>query len=389
MHLLKIKYRIYPTKSQEVRLRQISGSCRYVWNHFLDQEKKQYEQDKTFRFYNKNSNDLTALKKAADTVWLNDTPSTSLQQTLRHLETALKQSFKRNNARKGFPKFKKKRNFESAFSLAMVNAKSNVRPNHFYIPKLGQVKCVYHRVMPSDFKTCQVKQEGNRWFVVLTCSKEQSLLPKTNKSVGIDLNSKEFVLSDGTRFVIPKYLGEKQAQIKHLQQELSRKKTGSNRLKAQKKLYKAHQRVRNKRLDYFHKLSKMLVTEYDLIALEDLNVSAIQQFNGHIIKDTGFSMFRAFIEYKSKLYGKETVIIDRYFPSSQICSQCGAVRKKSLSERTHSCTCGCIMDRDLNAAINIHRAGTAHSAFGDASLVDQYTMIGVLMNIDEEGSHAL
>lgn len=394
MQNLKYKFRLYPTKEQEIRLIQIAGSNRYVWNHFLNKEQEQYQIDKKFRFYNKNSKDLTALKQAADTGWLSNTPSTSLQQTLRYLDSALKQSFKRNNAKKGFPKFKKHKNFSRSFSLAMVNARQNIKQNKFHVAKGLDVKVVMHRDIPSDFKTCQIKQEGDRWFVVLTCKKEISNLPKTYKSIGIDLNSKDFVLSNGIRFAIPKYLRESQAQVKHLQQELSRKVKGSsNRKKAQSKLSNVHQRIANKRLDYFHKLSYALVREYDLICLEDLDVKAIQQKMGHVVKDNGFGMFRTFIEYKAALYGKNTVVINRYFPSSQLCSQCGSVHKMDLSERVYVCqnlVCGAIMDRDLNAAINIKRAGTAPiNAFGDAQLVDQVKLLGILADLNEEGSHVL
>ena len=399
MQNLKIKFRLYPTKSQEIRLNQIAGSDRFTWNHYLAKEIDQYKLTKKFNFLSKNSADLTALKKATDTVWLADSPSTSLQQTLCNLDRALKVFFKRKNAGQGFPKFKTKKNFARSFTLAMVNAKRNIKDqNHFYIPKIGQVKCKYHRDIPSDFKSCQIKQEGDRWFVVLTCSKEQSQLPKTGKETGIDLNSKEYVTSDGNRYQIPKYLKEKQFQIKHLQRNLSRKQKGSaNRKKAQLKLVKVHQSVANKRLDYFHKLSKTLVTNYDLIALEDLDVKDIQQKMGHVIKDNGFAMFRSMIVYKAALYGKESVIIDRWYPSSQLCSQCGTVHKMPLSVRVYNCPdCGMIMDRDLNASKNIMKAGTASrvvktdtNAFGEVDYMGQTHVLTILAGLNEEGSHVL
>jgi putative transposase len=386
MHILKYKYRLYPTHEQLTKLAQITGSVRYIWNYFLDRELKEYASSKKFIFFNQNSQDLTALKQT--TQWLNDVPSTSLQQTLRYLNTTLKQSF---GGKKGFPKFKSKKNFNASFTLAMVNSKQNVRNNAFYISKVGDVKCVYHRDLPSDFKTCQVTREGDRWFVVLTCNKETQVLPKTNKTTGIDLNSKEYVLSNNTRYEIPKYLKENQFRIKELQRSVSRKvKGGSNRRKAQLKLHKVHQRITNKRLDYFNKLSMQLVRDYDVITLEDLDVKSIQKKMGRVTQDNGFSIFRAMILYKAKLYGKETVIIDRYYPSSQLCSGCGTVQKMPLSFRTYECKCcGLVMDRDLNAACNIHRAGTALSAFGDNRLVDESVVIGKLIGVNEEGSYAL
>ena len=387
MQILKYKFRLYPTACQEQKLRQIIGSNRYVWNHFLAKEQEQYQLDKKFRFVNKNSVDLTALKQTTE--WLQHPPSTSLQQTLLNLDRALKQSFKRNNAQKGFPKFKKKANFTGSFTLAMVSVNRNIKGDRFHVSKGLDIKFKQHRALPSDFKTCQIKQEAGQWFVVLTCEKAKVSPVDIKKAIGIDLNSKEYVLSNGTRYEIPKYLKENQFKIKHLQQEISRKQKGSkHRKQAQLKLAKVHKSVANKRLNYFHKLSSALVTEYDHISLEDLNVAAIQQKMGHVVKDNGFGMFREMIVYKAALYGKHTVIIDRYFPSSQLCSQCGAVQKMPVSVRTYKCNgCGLAIDRDLNAAINIQRAGTAPiNAFGEVQFQDQIKILGILADLNEEGS---
>jgi len=393
MQNLKYKYRLYPNAEQIRLLNQVVGNNRYVWNYFLDQEMQQYQNDNKFRFFNKNSQDLTSLKKATE--WLNTSPSTSLQQTIRYLDVALRASFNKNAkaSRKGFPKFKKKRNFNGSFTLAMVNSLRNCdfTNGKFKIPNIGWIKCKYHRALPSDFKTCQIKQEANQWFVVFTCAKQKLPTRTTSNSVGIDINSSEYVLSNGIRYIIPKFLRENQAKIKGLQRLLSRKKKGShNYRKAQLKLAKVNHRVKCKRLDYFHKLSKKLVDDYDVISLEDLNVKSIQQWNGHVIKDNGFAMLRQFIEYKSELYGATTVIINRYYPSSKTCSNCGSIQDLKLSERIYDCkSCGEVIDRDLNAAINIVRAGTAQiHACGDPKY-DQLVMIGQLLGIDEAGSHVL
>jgi putative transposase len=351
---------------------------RFVWNYFLDLEIKQYQQTKKFRFYNQNSRDLTMLKKTE--VWLNNIPSTSLQQTLRNLDQTLKTYFKRKHAGQGFPKFKKRRNFNGSFSLAMINAKSSIHGNKFYIPKVGDVKCRFHREIPSDFKTCQIKCEANKWFVVLTCTREIIQLPKTYKVIGIDINSKEYVTSDNQIIKIPKYLHENQVQIKKLQRKLARQVKNSARYKkTQLKLAKLHKRISNKRLDFFHKLSFSFVKDYDLSCLENLDVKAIQKQYGKVIGDNGFAMFKTFVVYKAILYGKETVIIDRWYPSSQLCSQCQEHRHKMpLSSRTYICPdCGNNISRDLNAAINIMKAGTALTS-GNGGVVHQWSNIGAL-----------
>jgi putative transposase len=392
MQILKFKFRLYPTNTQIHALNQVFGSNRYVWNYFLDAEQKQYQLDKTFRFLKRNSSELTSLKKALP--WLQQPPSTSLQQTLRYLDQALKASFKKNgNAKKGFPKFKKKRNWDGSFSLAMVNSTRNCDfdAGKFKVPNIGWITCKYHRQLPSDFKTCQIKQESNQWYVVFTCDQPQKSRSTTGKSVGIDLNSKEYVLSNGIRFPIPKYLHENQAQIARLQRQLSKKKKGSNnRKKARLKLNKAHHRIKQKRLDYFHKLSLQLVKDYDVISLEDLHVASIQRWNGHVAKDNGFAMMRRFIEYKSELYGTETVIIDRWYPSSQTCSCCGSIRNIGRDPVYNCHTCGLVMDRDLNAAININRAGTAQiNACGNSQSVANLILVNQLIGVIDPGSSVL
>jgi putative transposase len=388
---LKYKYRLYPTQDQENKLRQIAGGTRYVWNKFLSDEMDQYKTDKTFRFFNKNSKDLTALKDTFE--WLNDIPSTSVQQTLRDLDKALKQSFGKNKkTKKGFPKFKKRKNFESSFTLVMVNSKRNLKHGKFYCPKVGLIRFFQHRSMPSDFKSLQVKQEAGKWFVVFTCQRQEKPTDALDvlKSIGIDLNSKEYVCSDGTCHSIPKYLRENQTKIKRLQRAVSRKTKGSNnRRKAQLKLAKLHHRIKCKRLDYFHKLTKSLVDNYDIISLEDLDVKGIQQKYGSLIADNGFSIFRQMIQYKAELYGKETVIINRWYPSSQTCSSCDHIQKMPLNQRTYKCgNCGYEIDRDLNSAININRVGLIQSACGNA-LVDEQACFARLAGIVEAGSPCL
>ena len=358
MQNLKYKFRLYPTESQIAALQQIAGNCRFVWNHFLASEHKTYEATKKFNFYNKNSADLTQIKKKLQ--WLSHAPAVALQQTLRNLDQAMRVYFK-NKKKRGFPKFKCRKNFESSFTLTCVSIEKNIRDNAFYIPKVGDVRCVYHRAIPSDFASCQIKQEANKWFVVLTVEKETQQLPKTGREVGIDLNSNSYVLSDGTEIPIPKFLRESQAKIKRLQRALSRKKNlgSTNCKKILRKLARIHWTVKQRRLAFCHQLTTRLIREYDTICIEDLNVVGIQKFNGHIVKDNIFAMFRTQLEYKAALYGKQVVVIDRWFPSSKTCNSCGAIKTDlSLNERIYECEhCGAVEDRDLNAAKNILSVG--------------------------------
>jgi putative transposase len=362
-----------------------------VWNHFLALEIEQYKADKTFRFFNKNSKDLTELKKQEDTQWLKEIPSTAIQQSIRSLDLALRQSFKSQKNRKGFPKFKAKKHWQGGFPLAMVGKNANQENNTFQVPNVGKVKTKYHRAIPSEFTTCNIKYEAGKWYLVLTVKVKKQPKSSGKSSVGIDINSLEYVTSDGEIIPIPRFLGESQAQVKRIQRRLARKVKGSsNRKKWQLRLARQHYKIKCQRLDFFHKISKYLVDNYDVICLEDLNVKAIQRFNGHITKDNSFAGFRQMVEYKAELYGKDVVIVDRFYASTKTCSNCGNVQPIALSERTYKCNCcGIEISRDYNAAVNINRVGSARIyACGDWSTTTNSSE-SVATLVCEAGSHVV
>ena len=354
MQLLKYKFRIYPTNGQELLLNQICGNQRYCWNWFLDKEIKSYQETGKFRFYNQNAKELVGLKQELD--WLGVAPACSLQQTLQYLNKALVQSFKAQNHQKGFPKFKKKTSGRS-FSLVNTSFKTNFKKGLFWVNRNLGIKIKQHRDLPSDFKSCQIKQEGTEWYVVLTCEKKKAEKKPINKITGLDLNSKKFVSTD-QEFVIPKPFRENQAKLKELQRSLARRtRFSKNWFKCLVQLKKVNQHCKRIMLDYFHKLSLHLCKTYDLITIEDLDVKAIQQKFGKVIQNNGFGLFRQLLEYKSELYGTSLVIADRYYPSSQLCSCCGTRQKLKLSDRIYRCDCGLSIDRDYNAAINLANYG--------------------------------
>lgn len=350
------------------------GCARFVWNHFLAKEMAEYAESKKFRFLNKNCAELTKLKREEDFKWLGDVSASALQQSLKYLDRTLKQSFKKNSNRRGFPRFKKRQNWAGSFSLTMVNRERSCdfESNEFKCPNIGWIKTRYHRELPSDFKSCQIKQEAGRWFVVFTVEvkKQPKIVPRLDdaNTIGIDINSGEYVQSDGVVHKIPKYLRESQARLRVLQRRLSKKVNGSaNRRKAQLKLARLHWHITNQRLDFFHKLTHELVDLYDVICLEDLNVSGIQRFNGQITKDNLFAGFRSLLEYKAELRGKHISVISRWEPTSRMCSCCGSIQDMPLQVRQYECVgCGTSIDRDLNAAINIRRAGIARIAHGES-----------------------
>lgn len=354
MQLLKIKFRIYPTADQEQILNQIAGNQRYCWNYFLDKEIRSYQETKQFRFYYTNAKELAGLKQQLG--WLGIAPACSLQQTLQYLNKALVQSFKSQDHQKGFPKFKKKTSSRS-FSLVNTSLKTNFKKGLFWVNRNLGIKIKQHREIPSDFKSCQIKQERTEWFVVLTCEKKKAEKKPIDKITGLDLNSKTFVSTDEI-FIIPKPFRENQAKLKELQRTLSRRtRFSKNWYKCLGQLKKLNLHCKRIMLDYFHKLSLHLCTTYDLLTIEDLDVKAIQHKFGKVIQNNGFGIFRHLLEYKSELYGTNLVIADRYYPSSQICSCCGTRQKLKLTDRRYICRCGLEIDRDMNAAINLAKYG--------------------------------
>lgn len=374
MQNLKYKYRLYPNADQEQKLLQAIGCARFVWNYFLSKEIAEYAESKKFRFLNKNSAELTKLKQEEDFKWLGDVSAAALQQSLKYLDRALKHSFKSSTTRKGFPRFKKRQNWAGSFSLTMVNRERSCDfdVGKFKCPNVGWIKTQYHRALPSDFKSCQIKQEAGKWFIVFTVEvkKQPKIVPRLDdvNTIGIDINSGEYVQSDGVVHKIPKYLRESQARLRVLQRRLSKKVKGSaNRRKAQLKFARLHWHIASQRRDFFHKLTHELVELYDLICLEDLNVSGIQRFNGSITKDNLFAEFRSMLEYKAELRGKHISVISRWEPTSKTCSCCRSIQVMPLHMRQYDCVgCGCSIDRDLNAAINIRRAGIARIAHGES-----------------------
>ena len=354
---LNFKFECFPNKSQQNQLTSIFGQSRFVWNYFLNKEIETHKSTNKFNFFNQNSADLTKLKK--ELIWLNDSPSTTLQQTLKNLEKAMKASFKKE---KGFPKFKSKRQPVKSIKIQMISSNQlDMDCSTIKLPKLGNLKCKFHRSFPTNFKSCTIKYENFKYFVIFHCTKDAITNNKLdiNKSIGIDLNSKTFVLSNAKEISIPKFLKESQNQIVRYSRKMSQASKNSSRFNLyKKKLSKIHLHVKNQRKDFYHKLSLQIVKDYDFICLEDLSV---KDFIGHLKKDSYFYEFRKMIEYKCELYGKKSLIIDRYSPSTKKCSNCGNIKSKILlSDRTYKCDCCNVeISRDLNAAINIRTAGMA------------------------------
>lgn len=354
------KYRLYPNAIQMESIEKHINACRFVYNLFLEKKIKHYtEHGKTLSCFALNKM-LPALK--IEYPFLQEVHSQPLQMASRNLDNAFTKFFRE---KKGFPKFKSKKNPIQSFQYPQ-GVKLNWELGKVYLPKVGQVKCKLHRFFEGDIKTCTVSRTSTgKYFVsILVDDKElvQESQPfSSDTTIGIDVGLIHFAtLSDGTKVENPRIFKKTSVKLKRLQQSVSRKVKGSNNYKKAKlKVAKCHETITNQRSDFLHKLSFTLVSENQAIAIEDLNVSGMvknRRLAKHIA-DASWSEFRRQLKYKCKKYGKTLLTIGRFDPSSKICSHCGYHNKNlKLGDRMWICSdCGSELDRDHNAAKNIKR----------------------------------
>ena len=356
------KYRIYPNKKQQELIQKTFGCTRFIYNYYLNKRKEMYENDRTTFTYNMCSKDLTSLKK--DLEWLKEVDSVGLQSSLKDLDYAYQKFFKEHT---GYPKFKSKKNRYKSYKTKNTNNCLDFINKHIKLPKLGLVKVRDKQIPQGRILNATISQEPNgHYYCSLCCTDiEFEQYPKTNKNVGIDLGLVDFaILSDGIKIENPQFYEQSEKKLAKLQRELSRKTIGSARWeKARLKVAKLQKHIANQRNDFLQKLTTIIVSNYDVIAIEDLNVKEMKETDSKIrnkrVGDVSWSEFRRMLTYKSQWYGKELSVIDRYYPSSQICHVCGhRDDKKSEDIRSWICpNCNSELDRDINAAINILNEG--------------------------------
>jgi len=382
------KFRLKPTKEQEILLNKHFGSVRWSYNYFLNQRKEEYLNNKKSITYNKQSSLLTQLKKQNETEWLKETNSQSLQYSLKCLDQAYQNFF---NKRTQFPKFKS-RKLRNSFTVSQ-HVKNEGNKIHF--PKFNEgIKMIMEREIKGKIKKATLsKTPTGKYFVSILTEKEYTPSVKTNQSVGIDLGIKDFlVLSNGTKIKNHRFLKHYERLLTKNQKHLSRKTKGSSRYEKQRiKVAKIHEKITNSRMDLIHKTTLNLVNKYDKIYLEDLNVKGMMK-NHKLAKAIGDVSWGKFIEtltYKAGWNDKEIIHIDRFFPSSKTCNTCGYINNGlTLKDRTWTCSeCGEFHDRDINASINILNEGCRKDISGGTS--DYKRRVKIIPLFDGTGVEAL
>jgi putative transposase len=367
---LAYRFRFYPTPGQEVILARTFGCARFAYNHMLRLRTDAWYQRQERVGYHETSAALTALKKTPEHAWLNEVSSVPVQQALRHLQTAFANFFAR---RAKYPDFRRKDGMQSAEYTTSAFKWDGVS---LKLAKMDAPLAIrWSRTIPKGAKVTTVtvsKDTAGRYHVSMLCDDVVAARPKAQSQVGIDLGLTHFaILSTGEKIAAPNAFRRNEARLARLQRRLAKKQKGSaNRKKTKLKVARMHARTADSRRDFLHKLSTRLINENQVIAIESLSVKSMQKNRSlaKSISDASWSEFVRQLEYKAQWYGRTLVGIDRWYPSSKRCSDCGhTIARMPLNVRSWTCPeCGSIHDRDINAARNVLAAGLAVSAHGES-----------------------
>ena len=358
------KYRLYPNKEQEEQISKTFGCCRFVYNQMLAKRINDYKQgNKSMSKIDMNNYCNRVMKKEFE--WLKEVDKFALTNSIYNLNEAYINFFRsvKQCQGVGFPKFKSKKDRRNSYktNFTKVNIKVDFTNNKIQLPKLKWVKAKVHREFVGIIKSATISHTpSGKYFVSILVDTENVQLPKLETKVGIDLGLKYFAItSDGEVFDNPKWLRKQEHKLKKAQRNLSRKKKGSkNREKARIKVAKIHEKIANQRKDYLHKISSYITNENQVIVIEDLKVSNMMSNHklAKAIGEVSWYEFRIMLEYKCEWKGRQLIIAPTNYASSQLCSNCGnkSQQTKDLSCRTYVCEkCGMILDRDINASINL------------------------------------
>jgi putative transposase len=362
------RYRFYPTDEQAAELSRTFGCVRLVYNKALEERTRAWYGEQRRVSYVQSSAALTEWKKTGELAFLTEVSSVPLQQALRHLQTAFGNFFAR---RAKYPRFKSRK--KSRASAEYTRSGFTWRDGRLTLAKMSAPLDIrWSRPLPQGAEPTTVtvsRDSAGRWFVSLLCDDHITPAPATTNAVGIDAGITSLVtLSTGEKVANPRHERKDRTRLAKAQRDLSRKAKGSNnREKARRKVARVHARIADRRRDFLHKLSTRLVRENQTVVIEDLTVRNLVKNHSlaRAISDASWTELRSMLEYKCAWYGRELVVIDRWFPSSKLCGACGTVAAKMpLNVREWTCDCGTVHDRDVNAARNIKAAGLAVSACG-------------------------
>ena len=355
-----LKYRLFPTKSQQRLLQGQLNECRWLYNHFLEERKNAWEKERKSTTYFQQCNSLPELKKERPS--LNIVYSQVLQNVADRIDKTFQNFFRRvkNGEKSGYPRFKGYDRYDS-FIYKQAGFGWKIEDNHLQLSKIGSVEIKLHRPIIGTLKTCTIRRQADKWYACISVEYQPKPLRKNKKAVGIDVGIESFAtFSTKTKIANPRFFKADEKALAKAQRKLSKQDKGTpERQKAKKVVVRIHERISNRRYNFIHQESRKIVNHFGIICIEKLNIKNMIQnhFLAKSIADVAWNQFAQALASKAEEAGRRFIAIDPR-NTSQICSQCGAVVKKKLSTRWHKCPiCGLHLHRDVNASRNILRLG--------------------------------
>ena len=360
------KYRLFTQKSQETKLNNMLDSARFLYNCALEQRVVCWKQWRKSVNYYDQANALKEIRSLDEGIaQLNYSAS---QDILRRLDKSFQAFFRRiktGNTPPGFPRFKSRNRFNS-ITFPTYGDGIKLKNGKFYIQNVGNVRIKLHREISGSIKTVTIRRTNNKWYACFSCEVEFKPLPASGKTVGIDVGLSSFAtLSTGEKIANPRFFKTDEVKLTKAQRRLSKETKGtSSRAKQRKKVSRIHEKIANRRNDFAHKLSRNLVDMFQVIAFEKLNIKGMMENHSKVfgyklnksIFDVAWSQFTQLTSAKAEWAGRKVIFVNPR-NTSKMCSRCGRLVEKTLADRVHHCSCGLVLDRDENAAINILSLG--------------------------------